>query len=144
MVNPAVLQSRFATTRECTWPGSRCWIAPEDHFRPHPDAPAYTPGIIVAEARRGDLWVQIPHRCAYVDRRALILSQEYRTRQGKWIPESNSRVRPYLLLKLDEARALDGSGHGAMSTRSYFIARYKHALRRNGWFAADLPEDLDD
>lgn len=138
-----MLQSRFATTRECTRPGSRCWIAPEPHFRPHPAAPAYTPGIIVAEAERGDLWVQIPHRCVYVDRRALILSEEYRTRNGKWIPESNSRVRPYLLFKLDEARALDGSGNSAGSHRGQLIARFKHALRRNGWYAGDLPEDRD-
>jgi hypothetical protein len=133
--------ARHATSRQCTRIGSRCWISPKCQFRPHPDAPDYTPGSIVADAERGDLWVQIPHRCVRVDRRALVFAEEYQTRNGRWIPESHSKVRPYLLFKLDEARALDGSGHSSMSTRSYFIARYKHALRRNGWFADDLPDD---
>jgi hypothetical protein len=136
-----VLDSRFATTRPCTRPGSCCWISPAAHFRPHPDAPDYTPGTIVAEGERGALWVRIPHRCVLVDRRALVLSEEYQSRRGKWVPECDSRIRPYFLFKLNEARALDATGHSAGSTRSLLIAKYKHALRRNGWFADDLPDD---
>jgi hypothetical protein len=135
--------ARFATTRECLRPGSRCWISPQPYFRPVPDAPDFTPGLIVAEGSRGDLWVEIPRRCVLMDRRGLVFSEEYRSRRGKWIPESDSRVRPYLLFKLNEARALDGTACSAQTLRGRLIAGYKHALRRNGWFADDLPDDLD-
>jgi hypothetical protein len=121
--------------------GARCWISDSLNFRPKPDAPDLTPGTIVALGDRIELWVSIRHRCVLVDRRALIFSKDYRTRRGKWVHESDSRVRPYLLFKLDEARSLDGSGSSSMSARADRIRACKHALRRNGWFADDLPDD---
>ncbi|MCW1914144.1 hypothetical protein OJ996_11190 [Luteolibacter sp. GHJ8] len=139
-----MLANRFATTRECRWPGARCWISSEISFRPYPDAPSLTPGTIVALAERGDLWVQIPYRCVLMDQRGLCFSKEYLTRRQRWIPESDPRVRTYLLFKLNEARALEDVTCIGYSYRLGLIRSYKHALRRNAWYADQQPGDGDE
>ena len=60
---------------------------------------------------------------------------QFRTARGRWIPESDPRVRTFLLKALDDVRAggkkIEASGDPHMRQRTE--AEILRLLERNGW-----------